>query len=368
MRNALKNKGMTAVVVLTSVCVIVAVVLGIANELTEDVIYENETKDVYDSLRVVIDGKFEHVEKPAGAPRSVVDLYRVTDGEELVGHAVTLAVDGYASTISLTVGVDKNGNVTRAEVTSQAESHGKPGMANYTESFSGASKEEVEGVDVFAGATVSSTAIKNGVIDAINTAMGNFSEEPEAEKLPREESEIISLARALVGSGTELVKVTSEGLEYAKRIYKAESEEYVVYTVVMSRYGYPETETLIHVDGEGRIKNINKLVWKTSDAAYGYVPPTEESVNAFYKRLIGKSLSDIVSLDGADLVANATNTSTNLKLAIAEGLEAIEEMKRPEPSHAARTVGIAILSLSVLGYLTYRLIPAIIKRRKSDEQ
>ncbi len=368
MRKMLKSRSVASVTVLTLACVIVATLLGIANALTEDVIYENEMGDVYDSLSAVIDGNFERIEKPAGAPRSVVDVYRVTEGEELVGHAVTLSVDGYASVISLTVGVDKNGNVTRAVVTGQAESHGKPGMANYTESFSGLSKEEAEGVDVFAGATVSSTAIKNAVIDAINTAMGNRTDEPEEEGLPRDESEIISLASSLAGSGTELVRVTSEGLEYAKRIYKAGSDEFVVYTVVMSRYGYPETETLIYVDGEGRIKNINKLAWKTSDAAYGYVPPSEDVVNAFYDSLIGKDLSDISSLDGVDLVANATNTSTNLKAAITEGLEAIEEMKRPEPSRIARTVGIVILSISVLGYLAYRLIPAIVKRRKNDEQ
>ena len=520
MSKIFKKENIMPVVVLTAICLLIAAVLGVVNMFTKDIIEENETQKVYDSLRVVIDGKFEPVEKPAGAPKSVVDVYKVTDDGELVGHAVTLSVQGYASVISITVGVDKDGNVTKAVVTSQAESHGKAGMANYTDNFAGVAKDDVANVDTFSGATVSSTAIKNAIIDAVNTVTGSLPEEPVEEPLPREESEVIALAKTLVGTEVELTNVTPDGLTYARRIYKAGSEGYVAYVVVMSRYGYPETETLVHVGNDAKIKNVNKIVWKpsdpnpqygynppseevvdafyqnlvgknaadlkayektddkndftsgatststnlrdalveamdeievlirndmpteesrvkelaekligkdvdledvtpknleyvrriysagkegyivyavvisknygtvetetlihvgrdgkikgidkltwkTSDAIYGYVPPTEEVVNAFYDKLIGKNAAAISAFEGADLVSNATNTSTNLKTAIVEGLEAVEEIRASVPNYTARIVGIVILVLAALGVAAYKFVPIIIKRRKN---
>ena len=341
MSKIFKKENIMPVVVLTAICLLIAAVLGVVNMFTKDIIEENETQKVYDSLRVVIDGKFEPIAKPEGAPKSVVDVYKVTDGGELVGHAVTLSVQGYASVISITVGVDKDGNVTKAVVTSQAESHGKAGMANYTDNFAGVSKDDVANVDTFSGATVSSTAIKNAIIDAVNTVTGSLPEEPVEEPLPREESEVIALAKTLVGTEVELTNVTPDGLTYARRIYKAGSEGYVAYVVVMSRYGYPETETLVHVGNDAKIKNVNKIVWKPSDPnpQYGYNPPSEEVVDAFYQNLVGKNSADLKAYektdDKNDFTSGATSTSTNLRDALVEALEGIEvlikkDMPRPE--------------------------------------
>ena len=338
MSKIFKKSNIMPVIVLTVICIVIAAVLGVTNMLTEDRIEFNENQKKYESLRVVIDGAFEPIDKPAGAPESVQDVYKATDSSgKLVGYAVTLKVQGYASEISLTVGVSTDGSVTKAVVTSQAESHGKPGMANYTDNFTGVAKDEVANVDTFSGATVSSTAIKNAIIDAVNTVTGNVSEEEPEIPLPRDESEIIAAAKTLVGKDDALLtNVTPEDMEYALRIYKAGNEGYVAYTVVMSRYGYPETETLIHVGNNGTIKSVNKLVWKTSDAVEGlYQPPTPDVVDAFYAKLAGKKASDLKAFENTDLVSNATNTSTNLRDALVEALEAIEglilkDMPTPE--------------------------------------
>ena len=356
MSKIFKKENIMPVVVLTAICLLIAAVLGVVNMFTKDIIEENETQKVYDSLRVVIDGKFEPIAKPEGAPKSVVDVYKVTDDGELVGHAVTLSVQGYASVISITVGVDKDGNVTKAVVTSQAESHGKAGMANYTDNFAGVSKDDVANVDTFSGATVSSTAIKNAIIDAVNTVTGSLPEEPVEEPLPREESEVIALAKTLVGTEVELTNVTPDGLTYARRIYKAGSEGYVAYVVVMSRYGYPETETLVHVGKDAKIKNINKMVWKPSDANpdLSYNPPSEEVVNAFYQNLIGKSSADLKAYektdDKNDFTSGATSTSTNLRDALVEAMEDIEVLiakDMPTPEDELKTLINALLGKEV---------------------
>ena len=324
------------VIVLTVICFVIAAVLGVANMLTEDRIAFNEEQKKYESLKVVIDGTFEEVEKPAGAPDSVNGMFKVTDGDgNLKGYAVTLKVMGYESEISITVGVTPDGTVTKAVVTSEAETHGQAGMANYTDRFAGVTKDKVAEVDTYTDATGSSTAIRGAIVDAVNTVTGSMSEPEPEPALPREDSEIIALAKALLGTESELTDVTPEKMEFAKRIYKAGDNGYVAYVLVMSGYGAPETETLIHVGIDGTIKSFNKLVWKTSDPSDKYTPPATEVVDAFYAKLPGKKASDLKALGNADLVSGATNTSTKLRDALVEALEATEiliskDMPTPE--------------------------------------
>jgi hypothetical protein len=195
-------------------------------------------------------------------------------------------------------------------------------------------------------------------------------EEEESAQLPRDEAEIISEAKTLVGSDAELADVTPENMKNTLRVYKAGNSGYVAYTVVISKnYGTVETETLIYVGNNGAIKNVKKLVWKTSDAIYGYVPPTEETVNAFYEKLVGKKASDIKAFENTDLVSNATNTSTGLKSAIIEGLDSVESMvnanNEDKTDYTARILGIVIISLSIISFAAYKIVPEIAKRRKN---
>ena len=310
------KKNIMPIVVLTAICIVVAALLGAINVLTAGRIADNEAQKVYDSFRVVLDGTFETLEVPEGAPKSVTAVYKVTDGTELKGHVLTLVTKGYAGDIAITVGIDKDGKVTKAVVTSEAESHGKAGMKNYTDRFAGVGPDEVKDVETFTGATASSTAIKNAIVDAVDFMAGGFAKEEE--KLPKTDEEIIALGKELIGSEVELTDVTPEDTETVKRMYKASGNAgYIAYVLVISQYGTVETETLIHIGNTGKIVNVNKLVWKTSDAMYGYVPPTDDVVNEFYGRLPGNTSGTVGDVE---LVTNATNTSTNLMNGIKEAL------------------------------------------------
>ena len=211
------KKNVMPIVVLTAICVVVAALLGLINVLTEERIAQNEAQKVYDSFRVVLDGTFETLDVPEDAPKSVTSLYKVTDGDTLKGHVLTLVTKGYAGDISITVGVDKDGKVTKAVVTSEAESHGKAGMKNYTDNFAGVGPDEVEGVDTFTGATASSTAIKNVIVDAVKFMAGIET----VETLPKTDEEIIALGKQLIGSEVELTDVTPADADIVKRMYKA---------------------------------------------------------------------------------------------------------------------------------------------------
>ena len=142
-----------------------------------------------------------------------------------------------------------------------------------------------------------------------------------------EATKIMNLAKALVGEGAALSKVNVTG-EYVKDVFvDANGKGYVVHVLVMSQYGTPETETLVYINAEGKLAGVNKLVFKTSDPMYGYVPPTEEVVDAFYAKLTGKNFAEFKAAftgEGVELVTNATSTSTKLVASIVEAFEVVD--------------------------------------------
>ncbi len=405
MRSLFSKENLKPAVILTAIVIAVAALVGTVNFFTHKKSAFNEEQKIYDSLRVVIDGDFKPQDVPKGAPESVLELFRVTREDKLVGHAVTLSVQGYAGKIGLTVGIDAEGKVIKAVITSQSESHGKAGMSKYTDNFVGTDKDTAQKVDTFSGATVSSSAIKKAIIDAVNTVSGNipdnsaksssqkpsdssntsasqgYSNTPDATNTPEEKpfktkEEILALASEMLGKETALEDLTPENAKYVKYLFGAGDDGYIVYAVVISsNYGTVETETLFRVGNDGKIKNVKKMTWKTSDAMYGYVPPNESTVDAFYERLIGKSLKEISSFEKADLVSNATNTSGALKDAITEGLEAVNNIEsgnqdgfKENKNYTARIVGITLLAVMGIAYAVYKALPIIRERRGKSGQ
>ncbi len=337
------KKNLMPVVVLTAICIVVAALLGVVNMFTAPIIEAAEAQKVYDSFRNVLDGVYEDADIPEAAPNTVTAMYKVTDNDgKLLGHVATVTVKGYADNISVTVGVDAEGKVTKAEVTASAETHGKAGMANYTDNFKGLDAEGVEAVDTFSGATASSRAIRGAILDAVNAITGVESDDSaEEETLPKTDDEIIALAKELIGKEVELSDVTPENTTLVKRMYKASANSgYVAYVVAISpNYGTVETETLIHISNSGKIVNTNKLLWKTSDAMYGYVPPTEDVVNEFYGKLPGNNSG---SIGEVDLVTNATNTATRLMDGIKEALAVADTLiKNDMPTEESRVKELA---------------------------
>ena len=334
------KSNLAPVIVLSVICLSVALILGLVNMITSPEIERRNAAAVKESLSIVMeDGEFNSKpdELRADAPETVKAVYTEKNGK---GYVVVLSTNkGYTGKeIGITVAISTEGKIIKSVITKNEESivpaDLKP-MGTYGNAYTDATADTV--ADVVTGATVKFTeaAIKSALEDAF--AYLDFAGEESEEVLPRTDEEIISLSKTLIGEDVELTDVTPEDTETVKRIYRASGGKgYVAYALVISKnYGTVESETLIHVGSNGKIVNVNKLTWKTSDAMYGYVPPTEETVNEFYAKLPGKNSAEVGAMEKPDLVSNATNTSTNVRNSIVEALTAVEaliaaEMPRTE--------------------------------------
>ena len=245
MKKVFKKENLMPVAVLGLICVLVAVLLAAVNSVTAPIIKDREAQKVYDSLRVVMDGRFEPVtDLPASAPKTVTAMYSVTDDGELIGHVVTVSVKGYKAPISITVGVDTEGKVTKAVVTSESETHGQSGMKNYTDNYTGVAQDDLDSVELFSGATVTSTAIRDGIIDAVNAAMGLDVPEKEEPNYDKTNEELLAVIAELLPTA-DVEDVEFNGEKYVRRVYRDKNGEgYFIYVLVISEnYGTVESES-----------------------------------------------------------------------------------------------------------------------------
>ena len=370
----MKKENFKPLAVLTVICIVVAALLASINIVTAPEIEGRRLKSIQESLhKVMPDGEFNKSsdELRDDVPVTVKEVYTEKNGK---GYVVVLLTNkGYTGkNIGLTVAIDKEGKIINASITQNEESIVpealKPG-GNYGDSYIGATADTL--AEVVTGATVKFTesAIKNAIDDAF-VYLGFKEKAPEPE-LPKTDEEIAALASELVGEGAFLSEIALDGAEYVKRAYRDGGDRgYVAYLVVYSpEYGTVETETLIHFDNSGEIVSVNKLTWKVSDPIYGYVPPTAETVDAFYALLLGNTSASFaekfVKEEGEDktveVVTNATNTTKRLVVAIEEAFEIVDGLVSAdaEDNNVARIVGIAVASASailVIGAVGYTKI------------
>ncbi len=107
-------------------------------------------------------GDFSVIEPDEGMPDSVKELYISNEGT-----AVRLSVVGYAAGLELLCGV-KDGKVTSVICVSSRETLGAE--KNYGEKFSGKDLTQVSLTDTVSGATKTTSAYKQGVLDALKAS------------------------------------------------------------------------------------------------------------------------------------------------------------------------------------------------------
>ncbi len=358
------------VIVLVAICLITALLLACINLITSPEVERRQQEAIKEALGVVLpEGEnFEELELTDKYPDEINSAYKA-DG----GFVFELTVKG-KEFMTVMVGVNSKGEIVRIEVISESETPGYkdkvfPLVTGENGKYNGMTSSTLA-PEIVSNATYSSNAVYDAArlaLDGYTVANGgeiSKEEKPEEEeKLPRSDEEIKALAAELLGvSADELSDVTPEDTVNVKRVYRDEKKDnYAVYTVIMSQYGYAETETLLHITERGELKAVNKLQWNTSPAMWGYVPPSAEEVNAFYDRLPGNTSHTI---GGVDLVTNATNTSTGLVGAINEAFDIVNDL---EP--AAEIIGIVIIVLAVVAFALAPVAPKIIvkftNRRKN---
>ena len=269
------------VVVLGIICIVVAALLGGVNMITSPIIEDAKNQAANAALLVVLpDAKdFEEIEVTPDFPKEVKKAHKAD-----LGYVFEVNVKGKEA-MTVMCGVDNDGKIVKVTVLSEQETPGYkekviPLVTGDEGLYNGKDSASLE-AELVSGATLTSRGIYSAVkasLDAFTVLSGGELEEPAEETLPKTDDELLSLAAELVGEGASFTDVTPESTTLVKRIYKENSGRgYVVYTVsVSANYGTVDTENLIHIENNGKIKNITKLTWSVSPAApdWGYNPPT----------------------------------------------------------------------------------------------
>lgn len=163
MKTYLKN-----LLVFISICGVMTLLLATTNYFTAPIIKENERAATNKALKEVMPKgeTFEMVDISAlTLPEKVTEVYKETGG---VGYVVKLTTSGYGSGMVIMCGVDMNGTVTGTTCIASNETLGYE--KTFGENFTNKNNAEIDSVDTVAGATKTTEAYKDAVIDAVNTA------------------------------------------------------------------------------------------------------------------------------------------------------------------------------------------------------
>ena len=247
------KESIKSVVALTVICAVLAVILAVTNGITAPVIAENEKAAANEALLVVMpQGKgFEEIDvSKYELPATVTNAYK----EESGGYVVKLLTAGYGSNMVIMCGVDASGAVTGAVCLSSGETLGYE--KTYGESTVGKTAADIDGIDTVAGATLTTSAYKGAVKDALNAAiiLGGGSVDI------RSEEEILndSLSKALPEAEGKFTKVfVAEKLSNKADVYAADNGSGYVFIV---------GEEFIAVNGKGEALTENAKADVSADA------------------------------------------------------------------------------------------------------
>ena len=163
------------------ICAAVALVLSFVNTVTRDKIAQNETKQKRDAMVALFGSdKIEYTEldRIESDGETVDAVYRVTENGTTVGYCVSVLSPGFGGDIHMMVAMTADKTVIGVKIVSMSET---PGLGTriddevYLSQYAGMSSSlSSSDVDVISGATKSSKAVLNGVIDALSALGGHL--------------------------------------------------------------------------------------------------------------------------------------------------------------------------------------------------
>ena len=165
------------VVVLVVICLVASALLGIVNAKTAPVIEANEKAALAESMRTALPAatEFETLEVSEElAAKGVTGFYK---GDNGTGYVVIAANKGYGGDVVVTVGFDAAGTILNVDANVSTETQGvgsKVGERTILDRFNGLSGD-ASSVTLRSGATLTSTAVRNGVnaaFAAVGTLVG----------------------------------------------------------------------------------------------------------------------------------------------------------------------------------------------------
>ena len=300
------KKNIMPVVVLTLICVIVALLLAVVNTFTEDVIEGAEQEAIRESLKSVMpsDWIVEELPSDENAPKSIDKIYKDKEGR---GYAVTLNAQGYADKIGMTISIDSEGKVIKAEITSEQETHGKGGFDEFMIGLSGKDFDALSDSSLkVSGATLTSNAIKNGIKDAL--VVTGFVEEE-----GRTREEILGYAAEYVSGEFEDV-TPPDSPSVVQKIYKEKtSGAFVAYVLTVGQYVPIESEGVVAISADGKILGVKLINWVVGGQG---ASNSTDSFVASFKDKTAKELTDENMLFVTDVTRSCKNFRDAVKVAV----------------------------------------------------
>ena len=165
------NKVPVTTFILFIICVIVTAALAGTNYITKSRITALEEKAQKDSMAVVLPAdNYENLAIPTD--NASKECYAAKKDGKIVGFIATASVNGYGGEVKVMVGVDNENNITAVKVLSAADETPGLGMnitkKDYYGQYSGKKVDfKDEEITAVTGATISSTAAKDAVKEAL---------------------------------------------------------------------------------------------------------------------------------------------------------------------------------------------------------
>ncbi|MPQ44179.1 RnfABCDGE type electron transport complex subunit G [Clostridium tarantellae] len=157
--------------------------LGIANELTKDIIVENSKLKKEDLKYILPEAESIKDYGYVATEDSIVkEVFEAIGTDEIKGYVIKVAPKGFNGSLDMVVGIEKNGAVGGIKILSQSETPGlgaKIEEENFQDKFKGLSTKDGirivktipnnnNEIQCITGATISSNAVNTGVNEAIN--------------------------------------------------------------------------------------------------------------------------------------------------------------------------------------------------------
>ncbi|MCD8000976.1 MAG: FMN-binding protein [Oscillospiraceae bacterium] len=154
-------------VVLVIICVVVGALLGFVNSATAPVIEENARIQAEQTRAAVLPGATGFTELDCDL--SLLNLTGAYVEDSGLGYVFTSANKGYGGDVTVTVGLNPDGEIVGLNANVSTETSGigsKAGQSAYTDLFIGLTGDS-SSVDTISGASYSSRAVKTGVDAAL---------------------------------------------------------------------------------------------------------------------------------------------------------------------------------------------------------
>ena len=161
--------------VLSSVCIIAAIVLGLTYSITKPIIAEQSAKEQRQALEKVVPGADTYEQKVF----SKGEYFECLKDKKLIGYALFVSGTGYSGDIKMLLGIDKTGKILGVEILAQSETPGlgarcvevKRGQSQpwFLAQFKGknAPSLKLKDIQTITGSTITSKAVLESLKNSI---------------------------------------------------------------------------------------------------------------------------------------------------------------------------------------------------------